>query len=199
MSALASFVEKPVGIHFETQEKNETVLYLMRRHWVTNLGWLSLGTIMLLLPLVLVVSGDYLTKELGIEVSANYQIAAFLIWYLFSFGFLLENFLTWYFNVYIVTDKRLVDVDFFGLFYKQISECQLEKIQDVTHRMGGVAQIMFHYGDVLIQTAGVNDYFEFEVVPNPGFVQKKIIELIEKKQGSTSVSGVLFRKGGDHV
>ncbi|MCL5411812.1 MAG: PH domain-containing protein [Patescibacteria group bacterium] len=190
--ALASFVEQPENVHFETQEDNEKVLYLLRRHWFTNTGWLSLGFLLLVLPLVFFISDPFLSSALHFNFPLKYQLVGVLVWYLITFGFLLENFLMWYFDVYIITNERLVDVDFYGLFYKQISECALSRIQDVTHRMGGVAQIMFNYGNVIVQTAGTHDYFEFELVPEPDLVQKKIFELVEEHDDRVPVSGVLL-------
>ena len=52
------------------------------------------------------------------------------------------------FNVYIVTDERIIDIDFYNLIYKEVSDANIDKIQDVTYKMGGVVRTLFNYGDV---------------------------------------------------
>ena len=42
-----------------------------------------------------------------------------LVWYLISIAYFIESFLTWFFNVYFVTDERIIDVDFYNLIYKK--------------------------------------------------------------------------------
>ena len=118
----------------------------------------------------------------------EFQLIAVLGWYLITTAFLLENFLTWFFNVNIITDERIIDIDFFNLIYKQVSDTNIDKIQDVTYTMGGVARTLFNYGDVFVQTAAEVPNFDFLAVPNPDKVAKilqdlRIEEEIEKLEG----------------
>jgi len=115
-------------------------------------------------------------------LTASTQLILIVSWYLFVFAFAFQRFLVWFFNVYIVTNKRIVDVDFFNLFYKQISSTTIDNIQDVTQKRGGVAQLLFNYGDLVIETAGENPSFEFTAIPNPNLVQKTIINLLSQKR-----------------
>lgn len=177
---ISAYIPKPKNIKFETQIVNEHISLLLRKHFITNLWWLGLGTLMLLLPLLVLYFAPLFNFGEVIPLPLRLQAVALVVWYLLTFAFIFEQFLIWYFNVYIVTDRRIVDVDFFGLLYKQISEAGLDKIQDVTHRMGGVFQILFNYGDVTIQTAGTQELFEFISVPQPQKVQQAILELMHQ-------------------
>jgi len=102
---------------------------------------------------------------------------ATIIWYLLTTAFIFENFLSWYFNVYLVTNERIIDYDFFNLLYKNTSDAELNKIQDINVQMGGLSQTLFNYGTVLIETAGEIPNLEFDLVPNPAYVVKVIREL----------------------
>ena len=67
--------------------------------------------------------------------------------------------------------------------YREISECNIDQIQDVTVRVGGVLRTLFRFGDVYIQTASENPQIEFEAVPNPDGVSKILRELrVEEEQ-----------------
>lgn len=175
---LSAFMVKPDGVRFETQDTSEQVLLLMRRHPITNLGWLlSVGllflTPMFIAPLVIQFGLNFM------RLPAGYYLILPLIWYLGTFGYALTSFLNWYFNVYIVTNERVVDIDWYGLLYKQLSSTQLTKIQDVTYKQGGILDTFFNFGTVYIQTAGTEPNFEFTAVPKPHQVVEQINQIIE--------------------
>jgi hypothetical protein len=96
--------------------------------------------------------------------------------------YVLESFLGWYFNVYFVTNLRVIDVDFYNLVYKQVSDANIDKIQDVSYNMGGVARTVFNFGNVFIQTAAKVEEFDFLAVPNPDKVAKIIEDMITKDE-----------------
>jgi hypothetical protein len=97
-----------------------------------------------------------------------------------SVAFTFEKFMTWYFDVYIITNRRVIDIDFINLLTKKFSEAELSKIQDVTSEVSGVSQTVFNYGNVLIQTAAEINEIHFTKIPHPDRVVKIIQELTEK-------------------
>ena len=100
-----------------------------------------------------------------------------LAWFMVSVGFCFEKFLSWYFDVYIITNQRVIDIDFYNLLSKKFSEAELSRIQDVTTEFSGISQTVFNYGNVLIQTAAEINEIIFNKVPNPEKVVKIIQEL----------------------
>lgn len=168
---------------FETQSSDEKLLALLRAHFVTNIRWILITAVLIFVPIVV-----YLTNVFDPVLSSfkfpQKSIDGFvLIWYLGVFAYAFQGFLTWYFNIYIVTDRRIVDMDFFQILYKRVSSAHLENIEDITFTIGGVSQVLFHYGDVHIQTAGEQNNFEFLRVPNPNNV-KQIIERAKHNKGN---------------
>ena len=179
---LSAFNYLPKRVDFETRDKEEQVILLLREHPLTNFSWIFIVVLMIIAPIVLSIFPllTFLPQE--------FQLIAVLGWYLITTAFLLENFLTWFFNVNIITDERIIDIDFFNLIYKQVSDTNIDKIQDVTYTMGGVARTLFNYGDVFVQTAAEVPNFDFLAVPNPDKVAKilqdlRIEEEIEKLEG----------------
>lgn len=159
------------SIKFDTQDVEENVILLLRRHWVTNFPWMMTAVFFLFAPIIL--SAFPILNFLPL----NYQFMAVIIWYLLVIAFIYEQFLSWYFNIYLITDQRVIDYDFYNLLYKKTTDADLEKIQDVSVKMGGVAQVLFNYGDVFIETAGSIPNIDFEKVPNPSRIQTVIHEL----------------------
>jgi len=181
METLAAFIKNPKRAFFESQENNEKILYLLRRHSITNLGWMLCAFLMFVSPLVLMALSISFGLDISSIVPLKYQAVFTLIWYLVTAVFALESFLNWYFNVYIVTDKRIVDIDFWGLLYKTVSEATYENIEDVTYSTGGVLQTLFNFGSIVIQTAAEQREFEFDGVPNPAEVYDKITDLVQEQ------------------
>ncbi len=183
--SFTSFIARPKKrFAFESQFKDEEVLVVLRRHWITNLPWAFVTFLMFLAP-------SFIKTLPFIDLCPwRFQFIALISWYLLVFAFVLENFLSWYFNVSIITDERIVDIDFYSLMYKEISDAELEAIQDVTVKQGGLLHSLFNYGDVYIQTAAEVPEFEFLSVPNPTKVQK-ILQLMRLEEKQEALEGRL--------
>ena len=167
----------PKKIHFETQEAKEQIILLLRQHWFTQLSWVLIALAMLFLPLIFNVIPiiDFLPS--------NYRFMAILFWYLLVIAFVYEQFLSWFFDVWLITDERIVDIHFSNLLYKQVSEAKIDNIEDVTYNQGGVIKAMFDYGNVSLQTAAEQRNFEIKDVPHPNRVVAVLNELkLEEEQ-----------------
>ena len=174
---LSAYDYFPDNIDFETRDREEKIVLFLRRHPITNLKWILVTVLLVFAPFFL---GAFPLLDF---LPGNFRFIAVLGWYLGTMAYILENFLTWYFNVYIVTDERIIDIDFNNLIYKEVSDANIDKIQDVTYKMGGVARTFFNYGDVEIQTASEVPNFEFAAVPQPDRVAKVLQDLrIEEEQ-----------------
>lgn len=119
-----------------------------------------------------------------LSLPARFQIASVIFWYLLTLAFAVQGALTWFFNVNIITNQRIVDVDFLTLIYREISDAQISKIQEVTYKVGGFGGTFFNYGNVLIQTAGAIPNFEFENVPKPAKVAEILEDLSSGKESN---------------
>jgi hypothetical protein len=171
-----AFAPKPESIFFDSQHSEEKVILLLRQHPMTQVKWACLALFMCLVPF-LVGSLPFVSL-----VSGRFVTAALVGWYSLVFSFILESFLMWFFNVYIVTDERVIDVDFISLVYKNISSAKIENIEDITAQTGGALRSVFDYGTVKIQTAGTQEEFEFEDVPYPNKVTALLNELLLEEE-----------------
>lgn len=174
---LSAYCYYPDSVEFENRDPQEKVILLLRKHPITNLGWIIFTFILLIAP-------SFFSALPFIEsVPTRFRIVGVLIWYLVTAGFVYEKFLSWFYSVNIVTDERLFDVEFVNLIYRKMTDAEIEKIQDVTVRMGGAVRAMFNYGDIIIQTAAEIPEIEFEAVPEPDKVAKILRELrVEEEQ-----------------
>jgi hypothetical protein len=180
---LSCYVVRPDALRFETQEPDEDVVLFMRQHLVTTVPWVLVSIVLILAPTV-IIPFLFTFLRLPVAVPTSYIVIGTLFWYLATSGYIIINFLHWYFNIYIVTNHRVVDIDFVQLLYKRFSEARLNKIQDVSYQTSGVFASVFNFGDVYVQTAGEAPNFDFVSVPNPDAVVTIISGLIKQEEQS---------------
>jgi uncharacterized membrane protein YdbT with pleckstrin-like domain len=168
---LSSFFYFPDGVRFVAQDPEEKIVLLLRKHPITNIPWIVITIFMLFAPAVL---SFFPIIEFLPE---RFQFVTVLGWYAITVAFAFEKFLSWFFNVYVITDERIFDVDFVNLVYREIAEANIDQIQDVNVKVGSAIRTVFNYGDILIQTASAQPNIEFEACPNPDRVAQVIREL----------------------
>ena len=178
MGPLTCFAVNPDGIRFETQEEEEKVILFLRQHIIVNVGWVLITLILLVAPMGLI---PFVLQSFPFPLANHpgYVVVGMAFWYVATFGFALASFIHWFFNIYIVTNERIVDIDFIHLLFKQFSQAEISKIQDISYSTGGIFATVFDYGNVLIETAGEFPNLEFASVPHP----EKVVEAIRSLEG----------------
>lgn len=189
MFPLAEFALDPAGVHFATQGEKEKIHLFLRRHFITNIPWILFIAFLSVLPPVISPFMDIVLPTTFLS-SVNWAVVGLLFYYIIVFGFALVNFINWYFNVYIVTNQRVVDVDFYNIIYREVSSTRLNLIQDVTVKTGGVLKAIFDYGHVFIQTAGTEVNFDFHDVPYPQRVAREIENLMQSSRQKEGLSNL---------
>ncbi|MEZ6255460.1 MAG: PH domain-containing protein [Patescibacteria group bacterium] len=178
-----SYLPKPSGTNFLGRDEGETILLLLRRSLVTNIPWVIITAALVILPSFFAGLGLYLNIPLFADVPTDIKVISLFFWYIFTFGYFFVNFLNWFFNVHLVTTKRVVDMDFSGLLHRDVSEAAIRNIEDVTYTISGAARVIFNYGNVLIQTAGDQQELEFGAIPKPAQVHDIITDLVSNLKG----------------
>lgn len=178
----SSYVENPQNCHFEGQDPDEKILLLLRAHPVTNLSWIIPAVLLFLAPFFLPNALRLLNLDLSM-LPGQFAVIFLIINYLLVLIITFEGFLHWYFNIYIITTKNIVDVDFHSLLFKNIDVAPLRNIEDTSSSMGGILKSIFHFGDVFIQTAGATKNIDLLSVPKPHHVADFILDEAHKLYG----------------
>ncbi|MDP3724543.1 MAG: PH domain-containing protein [bacterium] len=168
-------------IHFQSQHDGEEVLLALRQHPIVMMPKLAFGFLLLVVPLFLPFF-PFASVFPGIKIVPFLFVLTWL-WLQCVALFFFEIFLSWYYNFYLLTNERVVDIDFVGLTHRSVSETAIRNVQDVTSKTHGFFQVLFGLGDVHIQTAGTTPEFEFPFLGNPEEVVRKISELLRKGGG----------------
>ena len=120
---------------------------------------------------------QFLGTNFLFDVPNQILIGSLIIWYLLVLAYVIEQFIHWYFNIYIVTNLHLVDIDFYSLFARTVVEVEIVDIQSQSSSITGFFASFFNFGNVTVRTANVQDPIVFVNIPRPDFVADVIQDL----------------------
>jgi hypothetical protein len=175
-SSYQAYIPKPRKISFDIQAQNEHIILLLRQHPLTQVKWVLIALIMLVLPVFFMFSNIFDFLPLA------FKLGGFMGWMLLVIGFSLESFLKWFYHVFIITDERIIDLDFISMVHKDVSITKIDRIEDITYLKIGFIASLFDFGTVLIQTAATQQQIQFENVPRPSRVTSLLNELILEEE-----------------
>jgi membrane protein YdbS with pleckstrin-like domain len=90
-----------------------------------------------------------------------------IFWILIVLLYGIYNYILWLVNSYVVTDKRLVAVHYRSLFKKQVLECPLEHITNVSYSTSGLFSSLLNFGNVEVRATGLDRPLEFLHLRHP--------------------------------
>jgi len=99
-----------------------------------------------------------------------YSMYLTILWVI---GFVLWT--EYYLDMWVLTDKRLIDVEQIGLFSREISSLRLDRIQDVKVETLGVLNTILHIGTLHVQTAGSEKEFIIPAAKSPHKAKAQIM------------------------
>lgn len=176
---VSSYCDHPQAVRVADLQDDEEILLYLRKHFVTNVPWIirAIGAI-LVFPFLFYINSFGIIDILFIPY--NFIIFATILYYQIVFSYMFVKYLSWYYNISLVTNKRIIDIDFSSLIYENVAATKLSQLEDVSYSQIGIVRSIFDYGDVTLQTAGTVSGFDFLAVPHPEKVIKTINNLIGK-------------------
>ncbi|MEK7473296.1 MAG: PH domain-containing protein [Patescibacteria group bacterium] len=166
--------------HLPNPVPNEKIIHVLRRHPIT-LFTLGVGLTLIIIGPFAVWYGLAMLKPqlLADQITFALILMGGSAFWLFAWLFIFQHFIDYYLDIWILTTKRVLNIEQTGLFARTVSELRLYRIQDVTSVVNGFFHTMLDFGDVEIQTAGEKTRFKFEEISHPTRVSKSILEYAE--------------------
>lgn len=157
----------------------EKVILEERRHWyllfIESLSLFLLAGVPLIL-FIIFFETHFLSN---LKFSLLFLFFSSVWW----FGLFILFFTVWtnyYLDVVIITNRRVIDIEQLTLFKREIAECFVEKVQDVTVEIKGFLATLLRFGDVHIQTAGTSREFIIRHIPYPEKIKQTIFRIHEE-------------------
>lgn len=156
-------------------QPDEDIVLVVRKHWFVLLRD-SIGVIIAgLIPLILI-------SALTTSSPTGPALSTFLtsVWLLAVWMMLFTVWTNYYLDIWIVTDKRVVNVDQIHLFKRDITTLRIERVQDITVEVHGFFATMLKFGNLEIQTAGPEIMTTtIQGIPTPSYVRNTILEYVD--------------------
>jgi len=160
----------------------EGIVFKTRQHWLVVLPTILINS---LLSLLIIVGSGFLVSHLGPLV----LVALLLL--VFPLGKLALDLLNWWNEVYVVTNRRVIQLE--GIINKHSIDSSLEKVNDVVLEQSAFGRLL-NYGTVQILTASEIGVNLFERVARP--VRFKT-EMLNQKEGFSRLES--FRSQAERV
>lgn len=160
---------------FPNQRDDERIFVLTRRHYVDFLSTIIGTAFLFIFPIALFIFAYYNNSlEVFSVLEWDLLILGAIAYYLLISSYFLTAWFRYYYDMFIVTDSRIIDVSQKGLFYREIYELNYEQIEDISTRTGGFLSTIFEAGDLQIQTAGSQRNFNIRRIPKPNIISEVI-------------------------
>lgn len=156
-------------------QPDESIMLVVRKHWFVHLLDSLPIVIIGLVPFVLL---PFVAPFISIEPS----IPSFLtgVWLLVIWMIIFTVWTNYYLDIWIVTDKRIINIDQISLFTRSVSTLRIERVQDVKVETHGFFATFLNFGNLQVQTAGPEAGFYFITgIPKPSRVRNTILDRVD--------------------
>lgn len=164
---------------FPGQREDEQIFVYTRHHAIKFLPYAVMNVMFYLAPLITMVFMSTNDIILDPEWKNIGALLFGLYWLIVSFVFMVSG-IGFYYDLYIVTDRRIVSINQHRLFSRNISEISFEAIQDIDTSAKNFWQLQFNYGDIIIRTSADNTSFPLKDIPSPKKIAYFITDLLEQ-------------------
>ncbi|MEX2209634.1 MAG: hypothetical protein WD603_00925 [Patescibacteria group bacterium] len=166
-------MQNPFEVTIQNQAEDEEIVRIWRHHPITLVGPVLKVLAFAIIPIALL----FIT---GLSMLASpFLFVLYLVILALVATYAAYEWISWWGDVYILTNYRIIDVEQRGFFHRKFAEATLGKIQDVSHEVSGVFATLFNFGTVLVQTAGSLPNIDLNDIAKP---QQQALFLLKAQQ-----------------
>jgi hypothetical protein len=114
---------------------------VMRKELFIGLGLIVLGVLPLDFPQIY---ANPAFSSFCLKVALITPLFVFVLWFWRWIG--------WYYSVYIVTDRRILEIKQKGLFNRAVNDWAHNQVSNMSYHIPGLQAVMFSYGTITVRT-----------------------------------------------
>lgn len=174
-------------------DEGENIIKVLRRHYWIMLPTTFVIILMAVFPVIFVsiVSSDFLPLDPALKNfvidflnGSEWKTFAYSLYLLLLWVFFFIEWTDYYLDVWVITNKRIVDIEQKGFFHREITSFNYEQIQDITIETRGFIETLFKFGTLHVQTAGVGRNILINHAADPEEARLLILSLQKKTLSS---------------
>ena len=165
-------------------EADEKIIKITHKHWFVLVSQAVSILIVALAPLIGWIAVGLLAQQhassIDVDLSqyTSYFIYFYSFWLLINWMTLAHLLVTYYLDIWVVTNRRVIVIDQLALFRRRIGSFRLERLQDLNIEINGIIATFLRYGTIEAETASENheNTFRTKHLPNPRELKATILK-----------------------
>ncbi len=169
---------------FPGQLEGEKVLKVVRKHPIVLLRILVGFLLTIVIPVLIFLAVWF--GSLAGNPSNDAVVGVFIsIYILYGLLFTIIAWINEAYDIFIVTNERLVDITQVTLLKRTVASTPLAQVQDATGHVEGLFGTLLNYGRIDVQTAaGDASQLDIDHVPDPNDVAHQILDWVKEKKST---------------
>jgi membrane protein YdbS with pleckstrin-like domain len=156
-------------------EPGEQVIRIVHRHpfyaIVTGIAFILIGLFPVIAYFIVVAVGSFVISSAIFYL----LLLGYGFWVMFTWIAFFVFWTDYFFDTWIITNKRIIDMEQKGLFVRDVATVRLEHIQDVRNVTTGIIQTFLDISTIHIQTAGARVEFIIRDAAHPDQIRHIIL------------------------
>ena len=149
-------------------EDDEVVTRFVHKHWLIGFKSLFWPSVSFLASWLFLSIAPFRTI---FYITAVWSTAS-LVWWI-------RNFLDYYLDAWLITDRAIVDVEWHGWFHRSATRILYSDVQGVSYEIKGIFGTFLRYGDMAVEKISTGGKVAMEFVPHPRLVEMTILRNME--------------------
>ncbi len=166
--------------HISLLKDNEKIVMTLHRHWIILIFHFLYFLALFVSSWILV---SYQTTIIDLTGSSLYWWGLSLYWIIFL-TFILIDWINDELDIFIITDSRVIGIEQISALSRNVTECSLDRVQEVNAHTAWVLQTIFWFWDVHIHTASETSNMIVNYAPDPIENCRRINNIIQEYRNS---------------
>ncbi|MES2014503.1 MAG: hypothetical protein V4437_01670 [Patescibacteria group bacterium] len=171
-----------LGLH--DFREGERVIAIVRHHWFVLFREVFGLVILFILPFFLIPITFSIAVQGGNIPPVPGGVVIFFasLWTLIVWNLLFARWTNYYYDIWVITNWRILDVDQQGFFNRKVATLlTLDHIEDIETEVNGIINSLLNFGSIQVQTAAAHIEFHIDDIPNPTETERVIRSAQEEK------------------
>ena len=160
----------------ENLRPGEEVKMVMKRHWIVLVRTFVYLALLVKVPLFVFIFRSEISNVMPLGYLTIFTVVFMMVFALFIYVDWLSNEL----DFFVFTNERIIGVEQLSFLNRAISECSMDRVQEVNAFSKGLLANIFNYGTVDIRTASEDSRFEMHVIPEPVEQARTILNIVQE-------------------
>ncbi len=145
-------------------EEDEPLYLIVHKHWIHSVRELSFPVLVFVCTLIFL----YVAPIKPVAFAVLIIDLGIVVW-------LFRNFLDYYLDALLITDRAVIDVEWHGWFHRESTRIEYSSIEGVSYEIQGIIGTLLNFGTITIERIGSGSVVEIENVKRPRDIESAIL------------------------